>query len=91
MIDHNVVTRIKDGVGELLSIYAEEIETAMAEEGTVTISVPVKIKQSGPKLDIGVGISFVKERVKDAIGFTVDGQQELFGKDGVALEVTVGG
>ncbi len=91
MIDHDVVRGIKDGVGSLLSNYAKEIETAMAEEGTVTISLPVKIKQCGPKLDIEVGIGFVKERVKDAVGFTVDGQQELFGPDGVNLEVGIGG
>lgn len=91
MINYAVVKQIKDTVGTLLSNYAKEIETAMAEEGTVTISLPVKIKQSGPKLNIEVGIGFVKEKVKDAVGFTIEGQKELFGPDGVDLEVGIGG
>ncbi|MCK4826681.1 hypothetical protein KA005_63680, partial [bacterium] len=89
MIDHNVVKEIKASVGSLLSNYAKVIDCAMAEEGNVTISLPVKIKQSGPNLDVDVGIGFVKERVKDAMTFTVDGQKELFGPDGVNLEVGI--
>lgn len=89
MIDHDVVRQIKDSVGVLLSSYAKKIEAAMDEEGIVTISLPVKIKQSGPKLDVEVGIGFVKERVKDAVGFTIKGQKELFGPDGVDLEVGI--
>ncbi|MBE9570094.1 MAG: hypothetical protein IMF11_05680 [Proteobacteria bacterium] len=90
MISYDVVEQIKDTVGTLLSNYAKGIEAAMADEGTVTISLPVKIKQDGPKLDIEVGIGFVKERIRDAVGFTVDGQKELFSSGGVDMEVTVG-
>ena len=78
MIDHDVVQGIKDGIGTLLSNYTKEKETAMAEEGTVTISMPVKIKEDGPNTDVEVGIGFVKERVKDAVGFTCSEQKELF-------------
>ena len=67
----------------MLLNYAKEIEIAMADEGTVTISLPVKVKQHGPELDIEVGIGFVKEKVKDAIGFTVCDQKELFGDTNV--------
>ena len=88
MIDYDVIRQIKDSMGALLSNYAKEIEAAMAEEGTVAVSLPVKIKQSGPRLDIEVGIGFIKERIKDAVGFTVDRQKELFGPDGVDDETT---
>jgi len=75
---YDVVKQIEKSVGGLLTSYAKEIELVMAEDGSVLISLPLKIKRTGPKLDIKVGIGFVKERIKDAVGFTIDGQKELF-------------
>ena len=82
MIKKNTIDRIANAVSGLLDTYAKEIDTAMAEEGTLSISLPVKIKQHGPELDIEVGIGFVKEKVKDSIGFTMAEQAELFGNEG---------
>ena len=81
MIKKITIDRIANAVSGLLDTYAKEIDTAMAEEGTLSISLPVKIKQDGPKLDVEVGIGFIKEKVKDTIGFTVTEQKELFRGD----------
>ena len=83
MIEKTTINQIANTVGGLLETYTKEIDAAMAEEGTLTISLPVKIKQDGPKLDVEVGIGFVKEKVKDAVGFTVTEQKELFGDTNV--------
>jgi len=78
MINPEVVNGIKDSLGNLLTDYAKEIETAIVNEGAVAVSLPVKIKQTGSDLDVEVGIGFIKEKVKDSIGFTISGQKELF-------------
>ena len=78
MIKKTTISQIADTISSLLEAYTKEIDAAMAEEGTLSISMPVKIKQDGQNLGVEVGIGFIKEKVKDAVGFTVSEQKELF-------------
>ena len=77
-IGTETIHNIKKVMDDLLHTYSEEINAAMAEEGTVSVSLPVKIKEKGESLDVTVGIGFIKTRVKDEIGFTVSSQKEIF-------------
>lgn len=88
MLGSTAIATITKAIGGLLSDYAKEIEVGMADDGTLAISVPIKVKQAGPVVDVEVGISFVKEKIKDAVTFQVDGQRELFGPDGTSVEIT---
>lgn len=80
-ISDDTIYQIKDNIGRLLSDYSAEISVAIVNEGMVTISLPVKIVQNGPKLNIDIGINFIKERIKNATSFVVDGQKELFDQE----------
>lgn len=77
-IGTETIDNIKKVIDDLLHTYSEEINAAMGEEGVVSVSLPVKIKEKDESLDVTVGIGFVKTRVKDEIGFTVSSQEELF-------------
>lgn len=71
-IDPYIINKIKDSVGELLQTYSSEIRIVVAEEGSISIALPVKIAQTVSKgLAASIGISFVKSQVKDQIGFIV--------------------
>lgn len=85
----DVIEKIKDSVVELLTHYKGGIESAIKEEGMVSIALPVKMVQNGEKLDVQVGINFVKDRIKDDIVFTISDQRELFGPDGVSIEAKI--
>jgi hypothetical protein len=83
LIDQDVINKIRDSVGELLETYSKEMNVAMDDADGVDISLPVKVRQNGPKLDVQVGIGFVKTRIKDSVLFTVSSQKELFGDEGI--------
>ena len=81
-ITTEVIEKIRDSVVELLTQHKGGIGFAITDEGGVSIALPVKMVQEGEKLNVLVGINFVKDRIKDDIVFTVSDQQELFGPDG---------
>jgi hypothetical protein len=49
----------------------------------VDVSLPVKIRAEGPKIEVLVGVSFVKTKIKDSVSFVVSEQKELFGDQDV--------
>jgi len=77
-INTEIIEKIKDKAGDLLSQYIAEIQTAIENEGEVSIGLPIKIKQSEERFDIQIGISFVKARIKDGITFSLADQIEMF-------------
>ena len=72
------IKQIADSINQMLSAHSEEIEEATEIDGTVSISLPVKLEESGPEIKVKVGIGFVKTRVKDEINFVIGEQKELF-------------
>ena len=77
-INTEIIEKIKDRAGDLLSQYIAEIQTAIENEGDISIGLPIKIKQSEERFDIQIGISFVKARIKDGITFSLTDQIEMF-------------
>ena len=63
----DVIEKIKDSVYGMLVTYRKGISAAITDEGGVSIALPVKIVQNGEKIDVQVGINFVKDRIKDNI------------------------
>ena len=88
-INKDVTDKIAANVGDLLTTYSDGIQAAISDEGQVAVSLPVKIIQNGDKVDIQVGISFVKERIKDTVTFTVSDQRELFKDGGASVEAKI--
>lgn len=74
----DVIEKISDTAKALLMAYRKGISCAITNEGGVSIALPVKISQSGEKIDVQVGINFVKDRIKDDIAFTISDQIEMF-------------
>jgi len=78
-ITSEIIEKTKDRAGELLDSYIAEIQTAIDNEGEVSIGLPIKIKLNGERFDVQIGISFVKSRIKDNITFSLTDQQiEMF-------------
>jgi hypothetical protein len=78
LIKADVIDKIRDNVTNLLQTYTKELNAAMDDNDGVDISLPIKIRQGGSKLDVAVGINFIKTRVKDSVIFAVSDQKELF-------------
>jgi len=77
-INTEIIEKIKDRAGDLLSQYIAEIQTAIENEGDISIGLPIKIKQHEKGFDIQIGINFVKARIKDGITFSLSDQIEMF-------------
>jgi len=77
-INTETIEKIKNTVGDLFTQYTKEIQTAIENEGGVSIGFPVKIVQNGERLDVQIGINFVKARIKDGVTFIVTDQLEMF-------------
>lgn len=77
-IGREELKKINNTIAELLLTYQGDITEALDSEGTVVISLPIKITQEEKKLDVKIGISFIQKRTKDSIGFTFTDQQKMF-------------
>ena len=78
LIKADTIDKIRDNVVDLLQTYTQELNVALDDGDGVDVSLPVKIRQGGPRLEVQVGIGFVKTRVKDSVAFVVSEQKELF-------------
>ena len=82
LIEKSTLGKIRANIAVLLETYLKEMNISLDENAAVDISLPVKVRQSGQKLEIQVGIGFVKTKVKDAVVFVVDDQPGLFNETG---------
>ena len=78
LIGQDVINKIKESIIDLLETYQKELDATTTEYGGVDVSLPVKIRVDGSKVEAQVGISFTKSKVKDSVSFVVSGQKELF-------------
>ena len=78
LIGKSTIGKITGTIDDLLETYLKEMNVSLDENGGVDVALPVKVKQRTEKLEVQVGISFVKNRVKDSRAFIADDQQELF-------------
>ena len=81
LINETTIDKVMANIKDLLTTYLKEVNVSLDENGGVDISLPVKIRQNGQKLEVQVGIGFVKTKVKDAVVFVVDDQPGLFDGD----------
>ena len=77
-INREKLKKINNTIAELLLTYQGDITEALDSEGTVVISLPIKITEDNGKLSVKVGIGFVRSRIKDSIDFTI--QKEILGE-----------
>ena len=78
LIGQDVIQKIQESVVDLLETYQKELNATTEEYGGADVSLPVKIRVDGPKVEAQVGISFTKSKVKDSVNFVVSEQKELF-------------
>lgn len=78
LIGQDVIQKIQESIVDLLETYQKELDATATEYGGVDVSLPVKIRAEGPKVEVQVGISFVKTKIKDSVSFVVSEQKELF-------------
>ena len=78
LIGQDVIQKIKESVRDLRETYQKELDATTTEYGGVDVSLPVKIRAEGPKVEVQVGVSFTKSKVRDSVSFVVSGQKELF-------------
>ena len=64
----------------LLSDYKDEIKEAYlkAGDGSLTVSLNIKLSPKKEDIEAEVGISFVAERVKESVKAIVSNQTEIF-------------
>lgn len=79
-----VLNQIPEKIQKLIGDYKEDIEKAWLnrdDELSITLSIKLSVKEG--KNNCEVGISFIKEKIKDKISFTWDDRQgELNLKEG---------
>lgn len=80
-IKDETINQITTNIKNLLHEYSSEIEESSEVDGTVKISIPVKLEEDGPDINVKVGISFVKTKIVDEINFVISDQKELFKND----------
>lgn len=78
LIGQDVIQKIQESIVDLLETYQKELNATTEKYGGVDVSLPVKIRAEGPKIEVLVGVSFVKTKIKDSVSFVVSGQKELF-------------
>ena len=66
---------IKQIISGLLTDYETEIKEAFEKMGELSISLPVKIRQSPKGNEVIVGISFFTGKVKEDVKIVVDENQ----------------
>jgi hypothetical protein len=77
-ITTKTINHIAENIKGMLNEYVVELENSADTDGKVSISLPVKMIEDGSNVNVVCGISFVKSKIVDQVGFTVSDQQELF-------------
>jgi hypothetical protein len=80
-ITAKTINNIAENIKGMLNEYVVELEKSADTDGKVSISLPVKMTEDGSNINVVCGISFVKSKVVDQVGFTVSEQQELFSEE----------
>lgn len=77
-IKDELIDSISKSFGQMLREYSTEIEEASETTGKISISLPVKLEEDGPNIDVKLGIGFVKTKITDETHFVFSEQQDLF-------------
>lgn len=77
-VDSNIIDQVSGAIKQILYDYNDEIEEATETNGGVAISIPVKLIEDGDNVNVRIGISFVKTKIRDEVNLVISPQQEMF-------------
>lgn len=72
------IDAIVHNIGNLLADYRTVIDTTLQEEGSISISLPIKLKGNSDQMIITAGVGFTKAKIKDTVTFELSSQREMF-------------